>query len=201
MISETIDDRLLSEYVLQTKRKKKKKMKWPKYYIPLKYRGYVKGWLEMTKTEVIKKLKEWGIPAHGNTLLNWEEWGLIPKATFRSGNATEYPDHTPAEFFASYKQKHGDWKVPASQITAIRGMALIIDRDTGHLRTLSPSYPWSIGVNQLFSHSIAWLLDRERASKGFPEKKIRLTYTIKDKEIISREVEPSHEDDIVIKEL
>ncbi|MBS4021383.1 MAG: hypothetical protein KGZ79_03020 [Dethiobacter sp.] len=98
--------------------KQKHKMRWPVCYS-------LRGEVHMLKSEVIKKLAQWGIEINSpNTLKNWEDWGLIPQATFRNSRTTQYPDETAAEAFASEKLRRGEYKVNKEKARQIREKAL-----------------------------------------------------------------------------
>jgi hypothetical protein len=80
----------------------------------LRHRNIGKGWLIVKPDDVVAVLEKRGIKVTRRTLLNYEKWNLVPKAIRGSagkgrGRTTDYPDETPAEFYASLllKQKHG----------------------------------------------------------------------------------------------
>lgn len=68
--------------------------------------------IDITPNEVIEILKDHDINISRRTLLNYENWGLIPQSKRGGlgqgkGRTTDYPDITPAEAYASYKTLHG----------------------------------------------------------------------------------------------
>lgn len=69
-----------------------------------------RGRIKVTPDEVIEKLKKLEVDTTRRTLLNYEKWGLVPEAVRGGagkgkGRTTDYPDETPAEFYASIKLK------------------------------------------------------------------------------------------------
>lgn len=110
--------------------------------------------------EVIAKLNEAGIHISRKTLYNWEQWGLIPGATFRNSRRTEYPDHAWAEGFASEQLRKGVYRVNKEKVKAIRERALRVKEDP---RLFSPRLGGDMITGAL---AVNWLLDRARAEAG-----------------------------------
>jgi hypothetical protein len=141
------------------KDKQEHKMRWPVCYS-------LRGEVHMLKSEVIKKLAEWGIEINSpNTLKNWEDWGLIPQASFRNSRTTEYPDETAAEAFASEKLRKGEYKVNKEKARQIREKALGFEKKDGMggLTLLLGKQPPSVD-NML---AIQWIKDRDKMLQGF----------------------------------
>lgn len=108
-------EKMFSEAVMDAKRLIKHK---PCNRIPP--RVIEKRCIDMTPNEVIEILKEHGINISRRTLLNYENWGLIPQSKRGGlgqgkGRTTDYPDITPAEAYASYKILHAKALTPTHQ--------------------------------------------------------------------------------------
>lgn len=79
--------------------------------------------------EVITELKERrGLEIHRNTLLDYKKRGLIPKPEEKSGGRgrgkiVDYPEETPAEFWASFIQVNV-LKLKRDTVTRVRRLAL-----------------------------------------------------------------------------
>lgn len=100
-------ERLFWEGVEDGRRLAKAKAK-PKHKNILRFEVF-----KMTPDEVIAELKKLGIKISRSTLLNYEKQGLIPGpkrggAGKGKGRTTDYPDETPAEFYASHVLKTRD---------------------------------------------------------------------------------------------
>lgn len=92
-------------------------------------------WLKITPDEVVAKLKVLGVNITRRTLLNYEKDKLIPEpkrggAGRGKGRTTDYPDETPAEFYASHTLRHGRGFRP-DLIARSRKRALIMEARGG----------------------------------------------------------------------
>lgn len=102
-----------------------------------------RGRIKVTPDEVIEKLKKLEVDTTRRTLLNYEKWGLVPEAVRGGagkgkGRTTDYPDETPAEFYASIKLK-SVYGLKVAVIARCRKTALLMEElglDVEQLLTL-----------------------------------------------------------------
>lgn len=118
--------------------------------------------------EVIAKLKEVGINISRKTIYNWEQWGLIPEATFRNSRQTDYPGHTWAEAFASEQLRKGEFKINKEKVRDVRERAIQVKNDPRlfHPRMKGDMLTGALAVN--------WLLDKARAEAGILDQDVEL---------------------------
>lgn len=93
------------------------------------------GALKMTPNEVLAALKKMGVKVSRQTLTNYENDGLIPEPK-RGGHGkgrgryTDYPDETPAEFYASHKLRHNQ-SVRPELLARSRQKGLMMEHNRG----------------------------------------------------------------------
>jgi hypothetical protein len=121
----------------------------------------------MTPDEVVNTLKKMGVEITRRTLLNYENWGLIPKPKRGGlgrgkGRTTYYPDETPAEAYAAWrsiKNKQVD------DLRAIRDKAKEIENDPEKLQLILDNFFESADID-IFA--CIWLREKKRVLRGEP---------------------------------
>ncbi len=95
----------------------------------------------MAPDEIIEGLRKLGVdpPPSRDTILNWEKWGLIPKAKRGSlgrgkGRFTDYPDEALAEAHATYKLLRSSPRITAADVKKARDAVLKGEIDKGRWR-------------------------------------------------------------------
>lgn len=116
----------------------------------------------MNPNEVVEKLGEMGVKISRKTLYNWEQWGLIPQAIFRNSRATDYPQDTPFEAFASWFLMNKEWRLSPEHVSKVRMIALQdkLPPFTGNN---------SIGNLELNFQAVRWKITKLFAENGFME--------------------------------
>lgn len=80
----------------------------------------------ITPPQMLEKLAERHLKIARRVILNYEEWGLIPKPIERTGKKTLYPQSAVYEFLASFRVMHGYMRTP-KEVAGIRSLALFLD--------------------------------------------------------------------------
>lgn len=135
----------------------------------------------MTPDEVVKKIEEIGIKTSRSTLLRFENQELIPRPERGSdgrgrGRYSEYPYHTPHEYFASYVLLNKPYRFTFDQVAKARDFALrvfsnqvdtaVVDREINEIKEVLHN-PKRRPVDWFF-----WLTLKIMSENNFDIKKI-----------------------------